>query len=69
MVRSFKPSEQLNSECDFLRRTEHLLKLNGLETTELIHEVNNASSNRRNVINEYPILLGAFRFMEKTINN
>lgn len=39
MVRSFKPSDQVSNECDFLRRTEHLLKLNGLETAELIHEV------------------------------
>lgn len=38
MVRSFKPADQ-DSECEFLRRTEYLLQLNGLETAELIHEV------------------------------
>lgn len=44
MVRSFKPSDH-DTECDFLRRTEYLLQLNGLETTELIHEVSLAPHN------------------------
>lgn len=43
MVKSFKTSEE-TTECAFLRRTEHLLKLNGLETAELIHEVRTQNS-------------------------
>lgn len=37
MMKSFKPTKEEN-ECEFLKRTQHLLKLNGLETGELIHE-------------------------------
>lgn len=40
MVKSFKQPDE-TSECEFLRKTENLLRINGLETAALIHEVCN----------------------------
>lgn len=40
MVRCFKQSETENSDCDYLKQVERLLALNGMETMDLIHQVN-----------------------------
>nr|CAI5860663.1 unnamed protein product [Callosobruchus analis] len=39
MTGSFKNPQDCDNNCDDLRRTEQILRLNGLETAELIHEV------------------------------
>ncbi|CAH1967098.1 unnamed protein product [Acanthoscelides obtectus] len=39
MTGSFKNPQNCDNDCDELRRTEQILRLNGLETAELIHEV------------------------------
>lgn len=40
MVGCFKHGETQTTDCEDLRRIEHLLALNGMETSELIHQVN-----------------------------